>query len=258
MKVAALQMDIAWHDRHANHVKARDLAIQAKKRGTDLVILPEMFSTGFSMDTSITPEPLNGPTPTLLRSLARELEMAVVGGFVLARENAGPQNVSLAVDHHGNDLALYAKIHQIPILGEDAHYEPGDRPMPFDLQGFRAACLVCYDLRFPELFRALVDECGLILIIASWPAVRQAHWDILLQARAVESQCFVVGVNRVGEGGGNIFTGGSAIIDPAGEILAHGGDKENLVIADIDPARVAEIRSAMPFLQDRKPHLFSA
>jgi omega-amidase len=258
MKVAALQMDIAWHDRHANHVKARDLAIQAKKRGTDLVILPEMFSTGFSMDTSITPEPLNGPTPTLLRSLARELEMAVVGGFVLARENAGPQNVSLAVDHHGKDLALYAKILQIPILGEDAHYEPGDRPMPFDLQGFRAACLVCYDLRFPELFRALVDECGLILIIASWPAVRQAHWDILLQARAVESQCFVVGVNRVGEGGGNIFTGGSAIIDPAGEILAHGGDKENLVIADIDPARVAEIRSAMPFLQDRKPHLFSA
>ncbi|MBW2345002.1 MAG: hypothetical protein JRF53_13525, partial [Deltaproteobacteria bacterium] len=216
MKVAAIQMDIAWHDRHANHVKARDLATQAKKNGADLVILPEMFSTGFSMDTSITPEPLNGATPALLRSLARELEMAVVGGFVLAHENAGPQNVSLAVDRHGNDLALYAKIHQIPILGEDAHYQPGHRPVPFDLQGFRAACLVCYDLRFPELFRALVDECGLILIIASWPAVRQAHWDILLQARAVESQCFVVGVNRVGEGGGNTFTGGSAIIDPAG------------------------------------------
>jgi predicted amidohydrolase len=86
--------------------------------------------------------------------------------------------------------------------------------------------------------------------------VRQAHWDILLQARAVESQCFVVGVNRVGEGGDNIFAGGSAIIDPAGEILVHGGDKENLVIADIDPAKVAEVRSAMPFLQDRKPHLF--
>ncbi len=257
MKVAALQMDIAWHDKQANHIKARELATQAKKRGADIVILPEMFSTGFSMDTSITPEPLNGPTPTLLRSLACELEMAVVGGFVLAREKAGPQNVSLAVDHHGNDLALYAKIHQIPILGEDAHYEPGDTPMPFDLQWFRAACLVCYDLRFPELFRALVDECGLILIIASWPAVRQAHWDILLQARAVESQCFVVGVNRVGEGGGNIFKGGSAIIDPAGEILAHGGDKENLVIADIDPARVTEIRSTMPFLQDRKPHLFT-
>jgi len=256
MKVAAIQMDIAWHDRHANHVKARDLATQAKKNGADLVILPEMFSTGFSMDTSITPEPLNGATPALLRSLARELEMAVVGGFVLAHENAGPQNVSLAVDRHGNDLALYAKIHQIPILGEDAHYQPGHRPVPFDLQGFRAACLVCYDLRFPELFRALVDECGLILIIASWPAVRQAHWDILLQARAVESQCFVVGVNRVGEGGGNTFTGGSAIIDPAGKILAHAGDNEKLVMADIDPANVAEIRSAMPFLKDRKPHLF--
>jgi len=258
MKVAALQMDIAWHDRPANHVKARELAAQAKKRGADMVVLPEMFSTGFSMDTSITPEPLNGSTPTLLRSLARDLEMAVVGGFVLERKKAGPQNVSLAVDSYGNDLALYAKIHQIPILGEDAHYEPGHRPVPFDLQGFRAACLVCYDLRFPELFRALVDECDLILIIASWPTVRQAHWDILLQARAVENQCFVLGVNRVGEGGGNAFTGGSAIIDPAGKVLARGGDKEDLVIADIDPAKVVEVRSTMPFLKDRKPHLLRA
>ena len=256
MKVAAIQMDIAWHDRPANHLKARELATQAKKSGADLVILPEMFSTGFSMDTSITPEPLTGATPALLRSLARELEMAVIGGFVLARENAGPQNVSLAVDRHGNDLSLYAKIHQIPILGEDAHYEPGDRPVPFDLKGFRAASLVCYDLRFPELFRALVEECGLILIIASWPAARQAHWDVLLRARALESQCFVVGVNRVGEGGGNTFTGGSAIIDPLGEVLVHGGEKETLIMADIDPAKVAEVRSTMPFLKDRKPHLF--
>ena len=151
MKVAALQMDIAWHDRHANHVKARELATQAKERGADLVILPEMFSTGFSMYTSITTEPLNGATPALLRALARELEMAVVGGFVLARENAGPQNVSLAVDRHGNDLALYAKIHQIPLLGEDAHYEPGDRPVPFDLQGFAPHALCAMTFAFPSL-----------------------------------------------------------------------------------------------------------
>ena len=256
MKVAAAQMDIVWHDRSANHDKARRMAAQAEKAGADLLVLPEMFSTGFSMDTSITPEPLDGPTPSLLRSLARELSMEVVGGFVLARDEAGPQNVSLAVDRHGNDLALYAKIHQIALLGEDASYEPGELPVPFDLEKTSAACFVCYDLRFPELFRAVVDQCGLILVIASWPATRHPHWELLLRARAVEGQCFVMGVNRVGEGGGLSFLGDSVIIDPLGQTMAHGGEKETLLVAEINPAMVAEVRSTMPFLKDRKPQLF--
>jgi predicted amidohydrolase len=103
----------------------------------------------------------------------------------------------------------------------------------------------------------VVDDCGLIMVIASWPSTRQDHWDILLRARAIESQCFVVGVNRVGEGGGLLFTGGSAVIDPLGQVLAHGADKEILVIADMDPARVREVRSALPFLKDRRPQLLS-
>jgi predicted amidohydrolase len=159
------------------------------------------------------------------------------------------------VDRNGNDLALYAKIHQIALLGEDGSYDPGDWPVVFKLEEMHAACFVCYDLRFPELFRAVVDQCGLILVIASWPAVRQPHWDLLLRARAVESQCFVVGVNRVGEGGDLTFLGGSAIIDPLGQVLAHAEDREALLLADIDPAMVAEVRSSMPFLKDRKSHL---
>ena len=257
MKVAAVQMDIAWHDRKANHDKARRLAEQAKGAGAGLFVLPEMFSTGFSMDVSVTAETLDGPTPSLFRSIARAMNITVVGGFVFKGQSARPQNVSLAVGPDGNDLALYAKIHQIGILGEDGSYDPGDQPVPFDLPGLRAAAFVCYDLRFPELFRAVVDECGLIMVIASWPSTRQAHWDILLRARAIESQCFVVGVNRVGEGGGLLFTGGSAIIDPLGQVLAHGGDKETLVVADVDPDKVEEVRSTLPFLKDRKAHLLS-
>jgi predicted amidohydrolase len=256
MKVAAAQMDIAWQDRQANHDKAKRIAAQAKETGADLFVLPEMFSTGFSMDTSITPEPLEGATPTLLRTLARDLDMVVVGGFALERDNGRPQNVSLAVDRNGNDLALYAKIHQIALLGEDENYDPGDWPVVFKLEEMNAASFICYDLRFPELFRTVVDQCGLILIIASWPAARHPHWNLLLQARAVECQCFVVGVNRVGEGGDLTFLGGSAIIDPLGQVLAHGEDRETLLLADIDPAMVAEVRSSMPFLKDRKPHLF--
>jgi omega-amidase len=257
MRVAAAQMDIAWHDRSANHSKARRLAEQAHKEGSDLLILPEMFSTGFSMDTSITSEPLDGPTPTLLRTMAHDCKMAVIGGFVLSQENRDPLNVSLAVDRMGNDLALYAKIHLISLLDEEKDHSPGDLPVPFVLHGFGAACFVCYDLRFPELFRAVADDCALIVVIASWPSARQAHWDILLQARAVENQCFVIGVNRVGEGGGQAFTGGSAIIDPLGVVLAHGGERETLLFADIDPEEVSEIRSSMPFLKDRRADLIN-
>jgi len=125
----------------------------------------------------------------------------------------------------------------------------------FPLNDMEAACLICYDLRFPELFRSLADRCSLILIIASWPAPRQRHWDILLPARAVENQLYIVGVNRVGEGGGHLFTGGSAIIDPAGEMVAHGGDRENLVVGEINSQRVKKVRSDMPFLKDRKIRL---
>ena len=255
MKVAAAQMDIVWHDRSANHEKTRRIAAQAKEAGADLLVLPEMFATGFSMDTSITSEYLDGPTPELLRALARELGLAVVGGFVLARDDAGPQNVALAVDRNGKDLALYAKIHQIGLLGEDVSYDPGKSPVPFDLGEIRAACFICYDLRFPELFRVVVDQCSLILVLASWPATRHHHWELLLRARAVESQCFVIGVNRVGEGGDLSFLGGSAIIDPLGHVLARGGDKETLLLVDLNPAIVTEVRSTMPFLKDRKPHL---
>ncbi|MBW2311326.1 MAG: carbon-nitrogen family hydrolase [Deltaproteobacteria bacterium] len=256
MKVAAAQMDIAWHDRDVNHTKARDLAARANKQGADLLILPEMFSTGFSMDTSFTPESLDGPTPTLLRTLASEHDMAVIGGFVLSHENRGPVNVSLAVDGNGADLALYAKIHLIGLLGEDEAHVPGNVPVAFELGGFGAACFVCYDLRFPELFRAVADDCALIIVIASWPCARQGHWDILLRARAIENQCFVVGVNRVGEGGGQEFAGGSAVIDPLGTVVAHGGEGETLLLADIDLAQAAEVRSRLPFLKDRVVHPF--
>ena len=150
---------------------------------------------------------------------------------------------------------MYAKIHQIALLDENNHYAPGERPVPFDLAGSRAATLICFDLRFPELFRVLTDQCWLMIVVASWPAARQAHWDILLKARAVENQCYVVGVNRVGEGGGHLFAGGSAIIDPLGEVLALKREKEGLVVADIDPKKVKEVRSAMPFLKERRENI---
>ena len=255
MRLAVLQMNIKWHDRSANHDTAAGFAKQAKAAGADLLVLPEMFSTGFSMDTRVASEPLDGPTPEFMRRLARELDMGVAGGFALEEGRDKPGNVSLVVDRHGHDAALYRKIHQIALLEEDAHYQPGKMPVCFQMGGVWAACFICYDLRFPELFRKVVDQCDLIMVIASWPLARQAHWDILLRARAVENQLFIAGANRIGRGGGLDFAGGSAIIDPMGVRLAGARDAQTLVMADINPETVSRVRAKTPFLNDRKPWL---
>ncbi|VBB45059.1 Nitrilase/cyanide hydratase and apolipoprotein N-acyltransferase [uncultured Desulfatiglans sp.] len=253
MKIAAAQIDIRWHDRPANYSAARRMADAAARAGADLFVLPEMFSTGFSMDTNATEEAPDGPTRAFLRTLARETGMHVAGGFVIKDGPGRPRNASLVTAPDGADLALYHKIHQIGILDEDRHYGPGARPAPFALPGFGAACLICYDLRFPELFRTLAGACTLFLVIASWPAARQSHWDVLLPARAVENQAYVVGVNRVGKGGGYAFSGGSAVISPNGETLARAGAEETLLLAEIDAGEVLNLRRSHPFLKDRKP-----
>lgn len=253
MKIAAAQIDIQWHDRAANYEAARRAAHAAAQAGAGLFVLPEMFATGFSMETKVTAEGPDGPTPTFLRTLAKETGMSVAGGFVIEEAPGPPRNASLVVAPDGTDLALYHKIHQIAILGEDRHYGPGAQPAPFALPPFEAACFICYDLRFPELFRALAGVCTLFLVIASWPAARQRHWDILLSARAVENQAYVVGVNRIGEGGGHTFSGGSTVLSPNGETLARAGAEETLLLADIDAGEVLSLRRSHPFLQDRKP-----
>ncbi len=256
MKLALAQMDIAWHDRDQNYLTARRLAVTARRLGARAVVFPEMFSTGFSMDTEVTSESLFGPTPSTLRSMASEMELWIVGGFALAGEGDLPRNVALAVTQDGHDAALYAKIHLIGLLDEDRHYGPGSAPVLFDLDGVRTACFICYDLRFPEPFRFVADYCDLIIVIASWPEPRQAHWEALLKARAIENQCYVAGVNRVGRGGGHEFAGGSVILDPLGLVAAQAEADETVITADIDPDRVSEVRKKFPFLCDRRPHIF--
>lgn len=248
LRLALAQMDIAWHDREKNFRTARRLAEKAGQSGARALILPEMFSTGFSMDTEITAETLSGPTPCFLRSLASELGLWIIGGFALTGENNTPRNIALAVTPEGRDAALYAKIHLISLMHEDRHYAPGSVPVLFNLDGVRTACFICFDLRFPELFRSVARDCDLILVIASWPKARQAHWEALLKARAIENQCFVAGVNRVGTGGGYEFAGGSIILDPMGAVPAQAEAAEALIAGDVDPEFVARTRKEFPFL----------
>lgn len=252
MKVAALQLDIVWEDRKANYARVREYAENAAGQGVDLLVLPEMFSTGFSMNPAVTAEPEEGPTAAFLKQLARDFHLAVVGGLVLEGTGGKGRNSALVVDKTGEALATYTKTHLFSFMDEDKHHEPGNGPVLFELGGMRWACFICYDLRFPELFRLFADKCDGVMVIASWPAARQTHWDLLLPARAVENQHYIIGVNRVGAGGGLDYTGGSAIIDPLGGVLACGRSAESLLVADISANKVTAVRKSMPFLNDRK------
>jgi omega-amidase len=252
MKVAAMQMDIVHDDQRANYEKVSRFMSDAAERRADLFVLPEMFSTGFVMSSDLVAEPLDGPTASFLRAEAKAHQMGVIGGFSLSTPSGKPRNVALAVDRNGEDVALYAKTHLFSFMNEDRHHQAGNGPSVFELEGLRAACFICYDLRFPELFRMVADRCDAIFVIASWPEPRQLHWDILLKARAVENQLYVIGVNRVGQGGDLSFTGGSVVIGPDGRFVAAAGEKESLLVADIDPDKVGQTRAALPFLKDRR------
>ena len=252
MRLAALQLDVAWEDRQANFTRVEGFAARAREAGAELLVLPEMFATGFSMNPAFTAEPDDGPTTGFLRGLARRHGLAVLGGLVLHGAKGRGRNAARLVGPDGEVCSTYVKSHLFGFAGEDRHHEAGPGPQSFPLAGGRAAAFVCYDLRFPELFRLVAEACWAVVVIASWPASRQRAWDALLPARAIENQCYVVGVNRVGEGGGELYAGGSAVYDPLGERLADGGAGEGLLLADLDPTRVAELRARLPFLQDRR------
>ncbi len=252
MRIAVAQFDIIWEDREANYEKARGFAKQAVAKGAHLLVLPEMFSTGFSLNPKITAEAIDGATASFIRAMAKEHNLAILAGLVLEGQGGKGRNTALMVDKTGRDRAVYTKTHLFAYAGEQDHHEPGDGPAVFELEGMRCAAYICYDLRFPELFRKTADQCHAVFVIASWPKPRQKHWDILLPARAVENQQYVIGVNRIGRGGDLEYGGGSAIYDPLGNRIVVAGDREGLFVGEINKETVEDARESMPFLGDRR------
>lgn len=249
MRVFGVQLDSAWEDPAANHARIRTLLGAAKPPTGSLVVLPEMCATGFTMDVG---KAAGGGTEDFVAGLARELGVVIVAGVVGRAEDGRGLNQAFVAGPAG-PVARYSKIHPFSYAGETKHYASGREVVVFRW-GEAAVCpFVCYDLRFPEIFREGVRKgAQLYAVIANWPEPREAHWLALLKARAIENQAYVVGVNRCGRDPKLAYSGRGQVIDPRGTVLADGGSAEGVFGADIDLAGLLQYRRDFPALSDMK------
>jgi predicted amidohydrolase len=254
MKLALLQMDIKWEDVNANLARAGGLIKDAAVKGADVAVLPEMFTTGFTMNLGAVEKGDEGGTHKALSSHAAEHEINIVAGYsAIYPGGEKGRNLAAAYGRDGKRIALYQKMHPFSLAEEDRHYAAGEGPVVFALNGSPSSVFICYDLRFPEAMRRVAPDVSLIFVLANWPSARAGHWEALLKARAIENQCFLAGVNRVGtDGNGVAHGGGSVVFGPAGETVSRGGDREEVVLCDIDPGEAARVRAELPFLKDMR------
>ncbi len=252
MRIAAIQHDTRWDDRAANFEHLAPMVAGAADLGARLVLLTEMFSTGFSVGGQIA-EPEDGPSAQFLRDQAREHGLWIGGSCpeVPPGDDPRPYNSFVLAAPDGT-LHRYRKIHPFTFAGEHEHFRAGDQLVTVDVEGLRVSLFVCYDLRFADEFWQLAADTDVYLVPANWPESRRLHWQALLQARAIENPAYVVGCNRVGSGGGLDYTGDSRIVDPLGELLATAARTETILTADVTAEHVASVRDKFRFLPDRR------
>ncbi len=256
MKVALIQLDTVWQNKEKNFEKILSLLNQKDMKNVDLVCLPEMFATGFTMQSRPYGEKVNGPTFAFLKRLARDFSLFVQGTCIKS-VSSKRYNCSVVINPSGEIMAEYYKIHPFSFLDEHNHYDKGKKPALFTLNNFKTALFICYDLRFPELFRYAAGKgAELFIIPANWPESRAAHWRALLIARAIECQAYVLGINRTGTGDGIQYPGMSLAIDPAGNIIAEADETEQVLYAQLDDDLPRQTRKKFPFLKDMQPNLY--
>jgi predicted amidohydrolase len=258
LRVAAIQHDIVWEDPPANFERLAPRIAEAAAGGARLAVLTEMCATGFSMDSERIAEEPDGPSTAFLVEHARTHGIWLAGSVPERTPGLPLPTNTLVLAAPDGTVHRYAKLHPFTYAGEDEHYAAGDRHVTVDVEGVRVSLFVCYDLRFADELWAVARDTDLYLVVANWPESRREHWRVLLRARAIENQAYVVGVNRVGRGGKLEYVGDSRVIGPMGKVLAEappdgGKGVETVLTAEIDPARVAETRQKFPFLADRRP-----
>ncbi|MEJ2194685.1 MAG: carbon-nitrogen family hydrolase [Ignavibacteriaceae bacterium] len=251
MKIGLVQYDPKWEDKTENKLKLNSL-LKENIGDIDLLIFPEMTLTGFTMRSEVYSENMESESFKYFVGVAKEYECDIVAGII--EKNSGSHfNTLLHISREGILENSYRKIHPFSYSNEDKHFTPGLEPVVTDINGWKAGLSICYDLRFPELYRFYGKEkTELIIVIANWPDTRIEHWRTLLKARAIENQCYVAGVNRVGDDPKLHYTGCSSVFDPMGKELVSIENKEKLITVKIDKNYVKEVRNKFPFLEDIK------
>lgn len=257
MKAVLVQPEVAWENPAANFKKVASMLDRAGITPGTLVVLPEMFATGFSMNLAAT-LPAAGEIEAFLQSLARQNGCTVTGGCVRPGQHGKGRNESLTFGPEGTLLARYCKMQPFTLSGEAGCHERGEGPVFFECGGFVTSPFICYDLRFPELFRSAARRgAELFVVIALWPSRRTQHWVTLLQARAIENQAFVIGVNCCGKDPTLEYPGRSIVVNPMGEVLADAGAGEGIATAELEVTAVRQWRQDFPALKDLRTDLAS-
>lgn len=251
-------MDIAFGDPNKNYQTAEMLIEKAMREKPDIIVLPELWTTGYDL-TRLDTISDNGAAKTIefFKLAAKKYQVHFVGGSVANRGDKGVKNTLLIINHEGQLVHTYSKLHLFKLMDEHLYLEAGEDKGLFELDNRTFGGLICYDIRFPEWIRAhTANGAEVIFVVAEWPAPRLSHWRSLLIARAIENQCFVIACNRSGHDPNNVFAGHSMIIDPWGEVMAEAGAEEEILSAEIDLDQVKDIRRQIPIFEDRRPDLY--
>lgn len=253
MKIALMQTDILWENREKNLDKAYALLEKASAELCTVAVFPEMFSTGFSMNAANMAEDPDGPVLQFLGEMAGRHRIYIIAGVAVRTREGNFENRAYIFDPDGRIVDYYTKNYSFSYSGEDKVYQSGSDGIIFSIDDARASVFICYDLRFPELFRKVAKQVSLIFVIANWPDSRIDQWDALLKARAIENQCFIAAVNRKGkDGNGLLYSGHSRIIGPAGEDVDLYKLDGECRFFEIDAGEADFVRERFPFLKDMR------
>jgi len=250
MKIALVQYSPVWEDKEAN--KNKILSMIENVEGVELFVFPEMTLTGFTMSSREMSETIQGESFRFFSSIAAKKKSNLFAG-IIERRNKRVYNTLIHIKPDGNLHKLYRKVHPFSYSDENKHFNAGVKPALTKIKKWQIGLTICYDLRFPELFRKYgKKKAHLIVNIANWPDTRIEHWRTLLKARAIENQCYVAGVNRVGQDPKLNCIGFSSVFDPMGKEIVAIENDEKVIVVELDKNYVNEIREKFPFLDDIK------
>lgn len=254
LNIIGVQLDIIWEDKEANFQRIREILSRLDAK-PDLIVLPETFATGFTMRSEDFSEPQMDITEKFLIEMARKTDSTIGGSWIEKNPDGMPFNTFSIARPSGIITNRYHKIHPFSFAEEDKYFTAGEKTETFELNGFNISLLICYDLRFPEVFRKTAGVTDIYLVVGNWPEARIEHWLALLKARAIENLAYVLGVNRVGYAGRKkqlYHTGHTAFFNPFGEGEVLENKKEDILKLRVSSKEVIEFRDKFPFLKDRR------